>query len=95
MLTLQETGILAQLKEVSANAVLAGTGPATAGWSEETREVVKQITTTVANTAIQQTLAVFDAEGFFTKVDNSSGEPMIVDVVTQEMADEWAAAINS
>lgn len=93
MLTLQETGILAQLKEVSANAVLAG--PATAGWSEETREVVKQITTTVANTAIQQTLAVFDAEGFFTKVDNSSGEPMIVDVVTQEMADEWAAAINS
>ena len=37
MLTLQETGILAQLKEVSANAVLAGTGPATAGWCRESR----------------------------------------------------------
>lgn len=95
-LSLQETGILAQLKEVQANAVIAGQGPATShGWSEETRDAVNAISNEVAHQAIKQTLAVFDAEGFFTKVDNSSGEPQVVDVLSQEMADEWAAAINS
>lgn len=95
-LSLQETGILAQLKEVQANAVIAGHGPAkTHGWSEETREAVNAISNEVAHQAIKQTLAVFDAEGYFTKVDNSSGEPQVVDILSQEMADEWANAINS
>lgn len=95
-MTLQESGILPQLLRVREEALVGAAGPVVAqGWDEDTNKYVTGLVSQGINLAVEKTLQVLDAEGFYTKVDTSTGEPMIVDVVHQEMADEWVKAINT
>lgn len=95
-LSLQEAGILPQLivaRDVAVNSV--GAQIRVNGWDEETLVRVSKVAEIAATNAIEQTLQIFDAEGFFTKTENTNGTVGIVDVVYQDMAEEWVKAINT
>lgn len=95
-LSLQESGLMPQLLVARDNAVaLVGASIRVNGWDQETHERVSKVAELAANNAIEQTLQIFDAEGFFTKTENTNGTVGIVDVVYQDMAEEWVKAINT
>lgn len=95
-LSLQESGLLPQLlagRDLAVNSV--GAQIRINGWDSETQERVNAVAVLAANNAIEQTLQIFDAEGFFTKTENTNGTVGIVDLLYQDMAEEWVKAINT